>query len=126
MASHRVLKHSLEPCADLGSQFDVELAPTLLPLVRRACIEDDEVYAAQARALEWLRPRDLGLPERFWLEGVDDGASSDEDIVDQRDDSDESSEDEEDWPDDRDWRPRKRKEIREDGLVKEGDIGLRE
>ena len=65
-------------------------------------------------------------PKQQEQKKFDDGASSDEDIVDQRDDSDESSEDEEDWPDDRDWRPRKRKEIREDGLVKEGDIGLRE
>ena len=52
-------------------------------------------------------------------------SDSDDDIIVNDDDDDEEESDEEDWPDDRDWRPKARKVIREDGLVKDGDKGHR-
>jgi len=63
-------------------------------------------------------------PAKKTKKKLDDDSSSEEDGG-GGDESDEES-DEEDWPDDRDWRPKKRKEVREDGLVKDGDNGTRE
>jgi len=52
-------------------------------------------------------------------------ADEEDDEMSFEDDDDAESDESEDWPDDRDWRPKDRKVIQNDGKVGNGDVGVR-